>query len=759
MTTLPQTAGSRFPRAGSRTPAVLAAPTGPALPPQQGLTPADVLRVLRVNAWLIIVTVLVFMVMGIAVNELVLKRFFGRYTAEVLLQVRTPNEINPFGANPAGQSTPDMRLIEIRQQTQAQLLRDPRRWMLAWANPESRIRQTGWWRSFQGSDGNPDVQKAVKNLERRLRISPVPETELIQVSMSASNAEDAVVVLREIIRKHIELDRDVNNASQSDERRALNDILTRSNQRIAQLTTTINERAAALNTGTRGGVRLGSVGLLEVQLTSLLGERVKATNELSAAESTFNNIASQLDAGQVPLMVQFQLDSDPNITQLRREVEALDSEIQILLDTMSANHTYIRQLERRRDESQRRLDNNVDRVRLQLGQSVREQAAMAVSAARSAVGQFDAQIGELERRLGELSRQMSEYLTALDERDAERQRAQQVTDRLNILQANTTRQEASRSSIWWTNSASLDGEGAVERPMELSFPRLDLTLGLAFILGLGLSLGIAFLRELLDNSVRSPRDINRVGNLNLLGMIPHEEDDPQAAATSLPLAISQAPHSIIAENFRQVRTRLQHAASLEAYRSIVVTSPGPGDGKTTVTCNLAASLALNGRKVLLVDANFRRPDLHKVFGVPNDNGFGDVLAKKTPIDSVARKTNVANLSVLPTGPRPSNATELIESQALSDFLDRAFEAYDFVIFDSGPVLLVSETVALAPRVDAVLSVVRANSNSRGQLGRMRDALRQLKAEHLGVVLNGVRTQGGGYYGRNIKSYYEYQDNA
>jgi capsular exopolysaccharide synthesis family protein len=758
MTTLPQTAGSRFPRAGSRSPAVAPVAT-PAAAQQQGLTPADAMRVLRVNAWLILVTLLVFLGLGVIFNEAVLKPFYGRYTAEVLLQVRTPNEIDPFNPNFARQGAPDLRMIEVRQLTQAQLLRDPRRWMLAWANPESRIRQTGWWQSFNTAEGNVDVQRVVKNLEQRLRVSPVPETELIQVSMSARNAEDAVVVLREIIRKNIELDRDVNNASQSDERRALNDILTRSNQRIAQLTTTINERAASLSTGARGGMRLGSVGLLEVQLTSLLGDRQTAADELSQAESSFNNLAAQLDAGQVPMIVQFQLDMDPNISLLRREVESLDSELQVQLLNLSPNHAFVRQIERRRDEAQRRLDNNIDRVRLQLGQSFREQAQLTATSARLRVEQLDNQIGELQRRLGELSRQMSEYLTALDERDAEQRRAQQVTDRLNILQANTTRQEASRSSIWWTNSAALDGEGAVERPMEMSFPRLTMTMGIAGLLGLGLSVGLAFLRELLDNSVRSPRDISRVGNLNLLGMIPHEEDDPQAAATSLPLAISQAPHSIIAENFRQVRTRLQHAASLEAYRSLVVTSPGPGDGKTTVACNIAAAVALNGRKVLLVDANFRRPELHKVFGVPNDTGFGDVLSKKSSIDSVARKSNVANLTVLPTGPRPSNATELIESQALSDFLDRVFESYDFVIFDSGPVLLVSETVALAPRVDAVLSVVRANSNSRGQLGRMRDALRQLKAEHLGVVLNGVRTRGGGYYGRNIKSYYEYQDNG
>ncbi|HQY88421.1 MAG TPA: CpsD/CapB family tyrosine-protein kinase, partial [Tepidisphaeraceae bacterium] len=221
--------------------------------------------------------------------------------------------------------------------------------------------------------------------------------------------------------------------------------------------------------------------------------------------------------------------------------------------------------------------------------------------------------------------------------------------------------------------------------------------------------------------------------------------------------ISQAPHSMIAEQFRHVRTRLQHAASLDTTRSLLITSPAAGDGKTVVACNIAAGLALNGRKILLVDANFRRPEIHRVFGVTNEVGFGNVLAQQSSLDAAARKTNIPNLDVLTTGPRPANPTELLESQLLTEFIDHALEEYDHVIFDAGPVLLVSETVALAPRVDGVITVVKARSNTRGLLSRMRDTLRQLKAEHLGVVLNGVRQQTGGYYARNIKSYYAYQN--
>jgi len=206
-----------------------------------------------------------------------------------------------------------------------------------------------------------------------------------------------------------------------------------------------------------------------------------------------------------------------------------------------------------------------------------------------------------------------------------------------------------------------------------------------------------------------------------------------------------------------VRTRLQHAASLDTTRSMLVTSAGGGDGKTTVAVNIAAGLALNGRRILLVDANFRRPQLHNVFDTTNEYGLSDVLNSLEAFAQSVQETAVPNLSVLTTGPKPLNPTELFESQLMIDFIERALEEYDHVIFDTGPLPLVSETIALAPRVDGVITVVRARANSRGLLQRVRDTLRQVKAEQIGVVLNAVRAQTGGYYGRSIVDYYKYQN--
>src|SRR5207248_3588520 len=138
----------------------------------------------------------------------------------------------------------------------------------------------------------------------------------------------------------------------------------------------------------------------------------------------------------------------------------------------------------------------------------------------------------------------------------------QVTDQLDSIGQQSN---ADTSNVAWANRP--------ETPDSPSFPKLPWTLSISVLSGLALAFGIAFLRELLDTSVRSPRDIARVGQLNLLGMIPHEDDDPQAAGAPLPMVIFQAPHSMLAEQYRQVRSRLQHVASLDSTRSLMVARP------------------------------------------------------------------------------------------------------------------------------------------------------------------------------------------
>jgi capsular exopolysaccharide synthesis family protein len=273
-------------------------------------------------------------------------------------------------------------------------------------------------------------------------------------------------------------------------------------------------------------------------------------------------------------------------------------------------------------------------------------------------------------------------------------------------------------------------------------------------LGLVLGVGLAFLLEFLDTSVRTPRDVARHTSLPLLGVVPIL-DDEEVAIDDIEVATRTAPNSMVAECFRQIRTNLFFASPAENQKALLVTSPGPEDGKTAVAINLAVTIAQSGRRVLLVDANFRRPALHRAFTNAKREGLSNILIGQRQLQDLASPTDLPQLDVLTAGPIPPNPVELLSSRYMRELLARARETYDQVIIDGPPVLLVSDPLVLANFLDGAIIVCRAKSNSRGAVLRTRDQLDQVRARILGVVLNAVETAPGGYYRRQYRAFYDY----
>jgi capsular exopolysaccharide synthesis family protein len=551
----------------------------------------------------------------------------------------------------------------------------------------------------------------------------------------------------EIVNQHILNQQELNRDQQMKRSVVLNSMKSQYTARLNDIAQDLREKSIRLNIDGMGVP--GRLSAKEVELGELVRKQLELSADATMAKGMYESAAAQVQKGEVPAKVMDFVMRDPAVMTAKQQLDQIEMTIQAYGTTIGPENQRFKQLESQKQYIQQKLEDAKSEAKMMAGSmlldTLKEQAAQA----QEAKDTLDKRIASVKADLGEYQADMNVYLNRKDEEKNILEDVKRIDTELAALQQINQAQDL--ASVAWMSQPDIPGK--------MSFPDLKVTLGVAVFLGLMASLGIAFLRELMDTSVRSPRDIARVGQMTLLGMIPDVDDDPQAVGGRLPLVISDAASSMTAEQFRQLRTRLQHAASLDTTRSILITSPGPGDGKTTVATNLAAGLALNGRRILLVDSNFKRPELHKIFGVGNDRGFSSVLASLDNFEQAAKQTKVPNLSVMGTGPKPANPTELMESQLLIDFIERALKDYDHVIFDSGPILLSSDTTAMAPRVDGVVTVVRAKASSRGILQRTRDTLRQLKAEHLGVVLNGVRAQGGGYYGRNIKTYYQYQNNG
>lgn len=739
MTTLPQTAPLRLPRhPAGQAPGQLAHPAHvPVLHvPAAGaqLTPADVWRVIRSNLWLITLSLIVFGVGGYLVNRYILRPYYSRYESVGLCRVFTNAEIQ---GKMMTIMSPDAFDSAVRQEqaTQRGMLQHESLLIDVLQDPQSKIRTTTWWNQF----GN-NVEKAKEDLLDHLNVVSIPDSRLIAVSMEYRVPDDCKTIVQEIVTQHLKRERARKNDEFIKQVGPVKDRVSNLEFNLDGLRRKIHDKAELLGQGASGGN-----SAKEVELTRLYDERIKITRDLAEARNKMQILIALNNTGQDPPGLDQKLSQDLTYNNLRQNVDKADTEM--ATSDVAPGHWRYARMKDTRDVFAQKLEDR--------------RAEMAAGLFESLKSEYEASIDTDTKLLDDLKAQIERVSGEVSRSEADRRELNQLETEFQGLnrQWESANEDLSKlQSVSMTNeAANIDWARYPQTPDIPSFPKLPMVLTASIAVGLLLSLGIAFIRELTDNTVRTPQDIARVGNLNLLGMVPHENDDPQAAGARLPLVIFDAPHSMLAESFRQVRSRLQHAASLDTTRSLLVTSASAGDGKTTVAVNLAAGLALNGRRILLVDANFRRPALHEAFDTSNEYGFGDVLNSPEAFEQCVQATVVPNLSVLPSGQKPLNPTELLESQLLIDFIERAQEEYDHVIFDTGPLPLVSETIALAPRVDGVITVVRARANSRGLLQRVKDTLRQVKAEHVGVVLNAVRAQAGGYYGRTIVDYYRYQN--
>lgn len=278
------------------------------------------------------------------------------------------------------------------------------------------------------------------------------------------------------------------------------------------------------------------------------------------------------------------------------------------------------------------------------------------------------------------------------------------------------------------------------------------------ILGLAAGLTLAYMLELADKSFRSPDEITEELGIPVVGHIPMLQADRRRVALSTKLDPSLCafhhPRSAQAEAYRAVRTALYFSTRGERHKVIQVSSAEPGDGKSTLAANLAISIAQSGRRVLLLDADFRRPRVHKLFGLERKGGLPLVINGTAEPDDEIQETEVANLWTLTCGTRPDNPSELLTSAQFEEFLDVVREKYDFVIVDTPPLLAVTDPSAVAARVDGVLLTLRLSPRARGQIRRSSELLESMGANILGVVVNAV-ADGRSRYGRYGYSTYRY----
>lgn len=280
-----------------------------------------------------------------------------------------------------------------------------------------------------------------------------------------------------------------------------------------------------------------------------------------------------------------------------------------------------------------------------------------------------------------------------------------------------------------------------ELPSGAFTPRPLRNLALALVLGVLLGVGLAVLRESLDNTVKSPEDVREASGQATLGAISFD-----ANASKRPLIVQDSPRSPRAESFRQLRTNLKFVQVDGPLRSFVVTSSVPKEGKSTTACNLAITLAQAGVRVCLMEGDLRRPRIADYLGIEGAVGVTDVLIGRVPLGDALQPWGDGSLEVLPSGPLPPNPSELLASHGMTELLKALEDRFDLVIVDAPPLLPVTDGAILASITDGAVLVARARSTRRDQLAQATQALDAVNATVLGAVLNMVPATGPDAYG-------------
>ncbi len=404
-------------------------------------------------------------------------------------------------------------------------------------------------------------------------------------------------------------------------------------------------------------------------------------------------------------------------------------------------------------------------------QQLSEVRAMLLREVRNSIRAVEAQLAQAEKRVSELRARLdqtrSEALAmGQDELTYNNLVSAAAADRELYRMIERRLKEVEIARMLQQNRVAIV-ERATNNDMPV-FPKVAISMLAAFVLGVLLAFVLAYLVEVMDTSVRSVGELERLIGVTALGFLPNITRGTGARRSSRAPAkgedferdtfVIDFPKSTMAESCRSIRTNLIFMGSEQPLRSMLVTSAGPREGKTTASVSLAAVMAQSGSTVVLIDGDMRKPRLHKVFGIDGALGLSSVLMGEATLDEVIQATRVADLYVIPCGRVPENPAELLQSDRFRELVAELTERFGMVVFDSPPVVPVTDAAIIGAAVDGVVLVARSGTTRREMIARAVDLLRGVNANLLGVVLNAIDVEGrrrGGYYYYYYRHYGEY----
>lgn len=515
----------------------------------------------------------------------------------------------------------------------------------------------------------------------------------------------------------------------------------------------------------------GSAELLLNDLTKY--ESIYHTNvaELEVAQERVKYLKSQLSENEKALMEEITNTNNPMIVALRGKIAELEAQkVQQMVDEgWNANSLQARDYDRRIAEMKNRLTGITESLILsgwseedpfaasqEIFNKIVEQE-IEVHAASSRAKGYKFLVEKMSNRLLELPAQTLQY--ARLEREL----------RLNESLYLTMKQKYEESRI--TEAGKLGKVRILDPALSAikTKPNKKVNIAIGLIVGIGIAGLYTFIREIMDSSIKAVETLERKG-LSVLGIIPDMHHDqvpnrinPRAQTPSQGgtdfrrrLITYEDPKSPISESYRSLRTNVTYASINTNIKSLLISSPQPGEGKSTTTANLAIAFAQLKKKTLLVDADLRKPVQHNVFNLKRGPGLSEYLIGEVEsATEIINETKIKNLYLITAGGLPPNPSELLGSEKMSDLIDSLEKEWDMVLFDSPPIVAVTDASMISGEIDAIAMVIKAGQTEKSAVDRALDTIKNVKAPLIGAIMNGANPKSlGGKYSYYY-SYYHY----
>lgn len=688
----------------------------------------DYLMVLRKHQWMI----LTFLLLVVSIVTIAVFRMKPVYVASARVEVDPENNPLPFQD---GTALGDYIDIDNYIDTQTKIIQSQTLAMVTIRSMDlPRFPEFGGDpKALVNTGANQKEPPILSDFLSRLSVGRVPNSRLVEVQFAAQDPELAA----EVVNAHLQNYKEENFKSRYDATMQASNFLSSELEELRQKMEKSDAAEVAYE-------RNNQIWMVDANQNTTTQKLSQLSNSLTLVQTDLAEKEAAYDLAHTDNGAMAAAQSDPRVQGLMKDKAGLDEQYAEALAQFGPNWPKVQvlkaqdeavsaQLSAAKTDALHLIDNQYHQIE-----------------AREALLQRD--LNRQEILANNMAQKLVEYNMLKHDADSNKELYDGLLEKLK--EAGIT------AGLQSSNIRIVDPALVPSTPSE---PRRTRDITLALLIGLVGGIGLAFLREYLDNTIKSPGDVQSLAGLPCLAVVPSfaarngarslakiskSSADGTAVDTRVELVSLQQPKSLVSEAFRALRTSLLLSQAEHPPQVILVTSALPREGKTTSAANLAITLAQLGDRTLLVDSDLRKPGIRRALNLPNghDVGLSSYLAGVAPLhDIIVQHPTVPNLDAIPTGPIPPNPADLLSSHRMAEAIEDLRQQYKFVVIDSPPVMAATDAVIISALADGVVLVVWSNETPKQAFSRTRELLAAVKGRLLGVVLNAVDSGAPDYY--------------